>query len=701
MTTRRAARAFTVPLVLVLATVAGFVAGPAAPPSRAQTSSVNVTLLAQTPWTTPDDPDTREVESELRIALVATNTGLARVGDLDVAITLGPAVVSRFQFEATITEGPSSEAFSTAVPFVGRLDPGTARTLTVRLDMASVTAVSTEDSRVYPLRVEVRSGGVPVASLSTPAIHLVRTPEKPVRLAWWTEMSSSIAFDPQGRLVDPSLEAAVAPGGSLAAQLAAIGRLTDARGPRIPIDLAIEPVLLDQVAHLAAGYIRSDGTEVPGGEGTSATAAAFLEQLRSVAAAAEVQVSGQPFSGPSIPAMLAGELDAELTRQIDAGERTLDQVLGVSPASTVARPPGGLLDDDALDRLVANGVDAVLADADEVDRPAVGELGFAPLPTATIATGGGRSTMLVLPDPGTQDLFVRPDLLADPVRAAQTVLAYLAVIWKEQPNPPPQPDGTETIRGLAIAPPPSLPPTMWQPLLDRVSAAPFLTPEPAQNFVVDVSPAGDADALRAPDTGALGLEYAADIIRLRRGLAAYTSMLTEPSPVPARLRSNLLYATAREYLPPNEPAGRPWLDEVDAVTSAAFRSATPPAGQLFTFTAREGTIPLRMGDPGPVPLQVTVQLQASQFDFPSGDRQEVVLERPDQIVSFDVEAKVAGRNKIHVLVLAPSGQVINEQDIIVASTAVNRIALLITLGAAAMLLLLYGRRRARRKKLAS
>jgi hypothetical protein len=346
------------------------------------------------------------------------------------------------------------------------------------------------------------------------------------------------------------------------------------------------------------------------------------------------------------------------------------------------------------------GVTAVLADADEVDRPNIGELEFAPVPTATMSTSAGPTT-LVLPDPATQGLFSRPDLLTDPVRAAQIVLAQLAVIWKEEPSPPPQPDGTPTVRGLAIAPPSSLPPAMWDPLIQRIANAPFLVPTHAQDFVAQVSPAGPGAALRAPDTRTFTVAYASDVRSLRRDTAAYISMLTQRSPVPQRLRTDLLYATSLEYLEPNEPAGRAWLDEVRRVTGAAFRGTTPTVSQLFTFTSREGTIPLRMGDPGPVPLRVTVRLQSSQFEFPSGDRQEVVLERPDQIVSFDVVAKAAGRNPIQVLVLAPSGAIINQQTITVASTAVNRIALLITVAAAAGLVILYGRRRTRRKAAAA
>lgn len=697
MTTRGAVRALLVPFVLV-ATLASVVSGPR--PAHARSTTVDVTLLAQTPWTQPDDPQSRSVESGLRIAIVATNRGQARLGELDVTVTLGSSFLSRSEYETATAGGTFTAASTTTVPFGGHLEVGTARTFTVQVDMGSLPEVSGEDSRVYPLGVALRSQGTTVASLTSAAIHLVRAPEQPLRLGWWTEMSSPVAFDPQGRLSDQALEAAVRPEGSLGSQAAALETLIGTRGRQAAIDLVVEPALLEQLERMAAGYRRADGTEVPAGQGPAADAAWLIQRLRAVTAAPQVQVGLSPFAGPSIPAMLGSGLATELALQRDAGNRTLERVLGIDPTTLVVRPPGGFLDTDALERLVTWGADTVLADADEVNRPVVGELEFAPLPTAEIATPAGGAT-LVLPDPSTQRLFQRTDLLADPIRASQIVLGQLAVIWKEAPIPAPQPDGSPTVRGVAIAPPPGLPTTMWEPLLQRVANAPFLAPTHAQTFAQEVTSPREPTVLRAPDTLGFTVDYAAELLRLRRDATAYASMLVEPSSVPHRLRMDLLYAAAREYLTPNEPAGRPWLEAVDRVTGQAFDGATPRVSQVFTFTSREGTIPLVMGDPGPAPLRVTVLLQSSQFEFPAGDRQEIVLERPDQIVSFDVVAKAAGRNPIQVRVLAPSGEQINQQRITVASTAVNRIALLVTMVAALGLVVLYARRRIRRRKAAS
>jgi hypothetical protein len=171
--------------------------------------------------------------------------------------------------------------------------------------------------------------------------------------------------------------------------------------------------------------------------------------------------------------------------------------------------------------------------------------------------------------------------------------------------------------------------------------------------------------------------------------------------VPARLRSDVFTAEWNGYVGSNWVSGQPWLDAVSATTSAAFAGAQPQVNQVFTLTSREGTIPLRMGDPGDIPLEVDVQLNSSFFEFPNGDRQRVVLERPNQIVTFRIEAKASGQNPIEVVVQAPSGKVISDQRLVVRTTALNGIALRVTLAAAFLLVLLYARRWFRRRKIST
>jgi len=308
----------------------------------------------------------------------------------------------------------------------------------------------------------------------------------------------------------------------------------------------------------------------------------------------------------------------------------------------------------------------------------------------------------VLPDPTTQALFANADLLADPVRAAQMVLGQLAFIWKQEPVPDPP-----TQRGVAIAPPSTLPAEMWAPLLDRLAGAPFLKPVTLSQLVDQVTPdnPNGAGPLTAPSFPRFDDAYAADMARLSGDVSIVNSMLGPGSEEPTDLRRRLFTATEPTYL--SDPlAGRPWLSSVDATVSQAFAAVTPNLDNAhYTLTSHEGTIPLQMGDPGPNAYHVSLALSSQDFTFPDGDQQDVTVDRPGVIVSFRVTANSSGQNSIYLQVRDPNGRIVPVNNgstapiaIPVRTTAVNSIALLVTVAAALALVALYARRWFRRRR---
>ncbi len=677
MTPHRATRFLLILGLAVLAT-----AGPTGTPALAQGTSASVTLLAQTPWNSLEDP-------VLSVTVLATNNGFEPLAELEVELAIGPNYASRLQYEASLIDGPSYIVNAERSRFRGKMEPGESRTFTVALDLTETPGISQSESLVYPARISLLSGGESVGSLTTPLLFFFQDPEAPVLFSTWVELDAPVAFGPDGRLVDTGFEAALTAGGSLGAPVGALHSIQARAGSPSPVDVAVEPSLVEQARRMAAGYTRSDGTSVAAGEGGAATAELFLSQLANAVTSPGAQAVSMPFSGPSLPAMLAGGLDSALTRQVEIGDAIMRDALDVAPTSSIARPPDGHLSPEAVSWLATRGTNVVLADADAVERPAQ-EGGYAPPATAALASTAGTTT-LVLPDPGVQSLLSRPELVADPVRGAQAILGELAVIWKERPVPT-----APEVRGLALGLDSSLPPGIWEPLLTRLAGAPFLRMVHAQDLATGVNPAGTPTELTGVSQLVLPVEYASRLSSLEADLDAYASMLPDDEPVSERLQLDLLYAQAGEFVIDGAGGGA-WLDPVANTIHAAFRGTTPQVEQIFTLTSQEGTIPLRMGDPGPIPLRVTVMLQSSQFEFPEGARREVVLERPDQILTFPVLAKAAGRNPIRIMVLSPSGRVISQQDLVVQTTTVNTIALLVTGAAAGLLLLLYSRRWLRRR----
>lgn len=685
MRLRRAARAFLTLFLFILTCVGGGTGARAQAPSE-----ITLTLVSQTSFTTPEEP-------RLEITVRATNTGEDTIDDLTVGFTIGAPIRSRDQYESSLINGPGAfPPYATTFAKQDSLGPGQERLFTVRADLSDPAtvgaAVSPDDSLVYPARVDLRSRGVTAAVVDTALIHVVRPPEQPLLLSWWAEITGPIALDPQGRLADPAFEETIGPQGSLGAEVEALRRLVTDPTRRHRFDVVIEPAVVEQLARMADGYQRSDGSSVGRGRGGAADAATLLDSLRTVTSTPDVQVVAMPFAAPLLPSMLSSGLATDLERQEAAGRRVLDTYLGLVPTTEVARPPQGAMDDSAMGTLAERGVTTVLADADTVARPPQPN-SFAPPPVAVvIPTIGGNALQLVLPDPGADRLVRDPTLQADPVRVAQAVLGELATIWRESPVPVPP-----TVRGVALALPAGLSSGLYGPLTRRLTDASFLRGVTAPDLAAQIEPPGDAATLQFPSSTPFVRDYAEAIRQERRDVNAYRSMLVDPSAVPDRLDRNLLYAEAGQFVV-DEAAGRSWIDQVNSITEAVFAQAQPEGPQAFAFTARAGTIPVRMGDPGPVPLRVEVQLRSAWFRFPQGNTQLVTLDQTNQVVNFRVEATASSQgHSIEMIVSAPTGRALGKpQTLVVRSAAVNRIALYITIAAALGLVALWSRRLVRR-----
>jgi hypothetical protein len=140
-----------------------------------------------------------------------------------------------------------------------------------------------------------------------------------------------------------------------------------------------------------------------------------------------------------------------------------------------------------------------------------------------------------------------------------------------------------------------------------------------------------------------------------------------------------------------------WINAVNGVIDRTFARLAPDTSRVLTFTSRSGTIPLRMGDPGDRVMNVTVELASGRVEFLDDDRRSVRLDRADQVITFEAEVKAAGPSSIDVAVLSPNGVVIARGELIVRSTAINPIALVITIGAGLVLIGLWSRRLFRRR----
>jgi hypothetical protein len=338
-----------------------------------------------------------------------------------------------------------------------------------------------------------------------------------------------------------------------------------------------------------------------------------------------------------------------------------------------------------VDLLQSRGVTTILGAADSVERPP--QLNdFAPPPAATLSTTSAKHVSLLLPDPGAQALLTDSGLLEDPVLLAQVVLGELATIWRERPVPPP-----DVVRGLALDLFPDLPAGIWDQVVRRLAGAPFLKPVHAEDLPGGVLPPPLPARLGNASPEGFSPEYTNELSTTGRRVAAFGSIVEEPVGEADRLRRWLLYGEASQYVR-NEGSGRIWIDAVNGVIDRTFARLRPDTTRVLTLTSRSGTIPLRMGDPGDRVLDVKVVLASGRVDFLDGNVRTVRLDQADQVITFEVEVKAAGPSNIDVRVTSPNGAILSRSALVVRSTAVNPIALVITIGAGLVLVGLWSRR---------
>jgi hypothetical protein len=647
------------------------------PESAAQEPAVRLTLVAQTPWNST-------IERTLEVKVRAQNLSDQPLTDLSVGWTLWGPVFTRTDFEDSLSTDPESAVAIGGSTIIqeGAIEPGGSRVFTVRIPLES-DGISPTESLIYPLKIDLRTGFTSLAALRTPVIFLVRQPQTPLRLAWTFVLHEPVWFDPNGVFTSTSLERDLAQGGRLGGEIRALLAMTQDRA-QTPVDVAVSPVLLADLAQMRPGYAVIEGDkrrQVKEGTGGAASAAGAIADLRQIVAAPEVELSALPFAAPNLPSLAIGGLSPDLTTQLQQGKDSVETILGRRPLPGLLRPPGSALDPASLDHLAARGVQLLIVDPSTVP-PASQPLGFAPPPITSLRTSSGPVTALVS-DPNVEAMLSSDLVTEDPVRAAQAVLGELAAIWLEQPG---------VDRGMAITFPEEFHPSgaFFGQLVRGVAGAPWLRKSTASEMAEAFPPTSESK-LAATDPVTFPRTYADIIKQTRRWIETYRSMLVDESAEPDRLDTKLLLAESGQFLV-DQAAGLSFVGSAREEIGSVFGKVRPDTTQPITLTSSSGSgIPIPVTNGNREPLRVSVRLVSPHL---SGSPQSSMVLKADstQIVNFDVQLNTSGRFRVDVEVTSPTGRVINTGKLIVRSTAYNRFALLITIGAALLALLVWARR---------
>ncbi|MGH2554981.1 MAG: DUF6049 family protein [Actinomycetota bacterium] len=656
-------------LIVFLIVLTGFFEG--RPHAVAQeTSSVALKLLSQSAWTGERRP--------LVLSLQATNTSPVALDGLSLDIVVLAPATSRSLYELSLSSDATSVITGYPFPQEGLLQPGQSRTFRAEQEDLGVLTQRGE-SALYPLRVELRSQDIPLAVLRTPMVFLIEHPQVPLNLAWTWVLSEPLQYDPNGVFRPGTIEADIAPGGRLAAKVDALAQIRNH-----PVDVVVSSTLLDQLVRMSEGYriAGEDGEIRTVTEGTGAAAAAerMLASLRQVASKPTVEILTYPMGEPSLPALLRQGLATDLDRLVEEGRDQVASVLGRAVTSVVARPPGSALDRLTLPKLVGLGAGTTLVDPNFVAFPK-----FMAPPTIRL-TAGNSSLTAILPDPEVQGLIQTN--AADPRLAAQIALGEMAAIWLELP-------GTAG-RGTAVlfSENDTTPPSFYPSFAWLIRSSPWLSPLTASSFSQAIPPQVRRQ-VPARTYPSFPPQYVDRLERAKSSLAHFSLTIQEADPLIDQLRRNLLLAGSGAFL--SDPlSGQQFIGSVDRTARRVYERIGIATNVPLTLTSRAGFIPVTLENASDYTVTVVLQfISDRRLEFAGGSTRTIELPPRERTLTIGVRSLANGRIPIRVRLLTPGQsfpEVIAERALVVRSTAYNRLALFVTIGAALFLLAWWGRR---------
>jgi hypothetical protein len=292
-----------------IAAVPPLTAAPAADPDR----PVQISVGRLEPRTVTDG-------SRIQVSGTLTNTGATPIRDIIVRLQRGDVMTTRAELVAKDADPDQSDtAVGPWTPVRGILAPGEELPFSYAIDAEDLFL--TEDG-VYPLLVNVNAttdDGVAsrVGELSTYLVRRPAIPDEKTTVAWLWPITAHSSRSPAGGFANDDLARSVSPGGRLDEALAVIERLPGNREgseerPLLPVTLAIDPALVEELGIMAEGPYTVGRDDTPG-QGTDA-AAAYLDRLRALAAVHPVVAL--PYGDVDADALESVGLDDVLTRSL-------------------------------------------------------------------------------------------------------------------------------------------------------------------------------------------------------------------------------------------------------------------------------------------------------------------------------------------------------------------------------------------------
>jgi hypothetical protein len=462
----------------------------------------------------------------------------------------------------------------------------------------------------------------------------------------------------------------------------------------VPVTWAIDPMLVDDVDAMRNGYeIQGVSASKPTTGKGSGSAKNWLAALR--AATDGASVVPLPYGDPDVVAAVRNGLSTLVGVAATAGRSLLEQLIPGAVLLDTGWPPGGLVDQHAVDALFSDGATSLVL-SDAALPPLVTPNETPSSRASLVTTAGDIPTALsdsILSDAVSEGAASG----ADSAVALQRFLAETLMIEAEAPSDQ---------RSILIAPA-----SRWDPsasyaaaLLADTGKAPWLEPTTLTSILAERP---DTSVERQPlvyDSGSRGTElpatYLHEVGEWQHELSELTNILPPGDSETRPLSTGLLRSLSTAWR--GVPAIRHgWLDAYStalrAMTSGVHIVSQP--GSTVTLTGHGGKVPVTIANNLAAPARITVQLDANQrLTLPGNGKVAVTIPAGQQTtVDVHASAKTSGVFSLAVQLLTPNGEKYGTPvQLFVRSTVYGTITLVITGVATAALLVAVAIRLTRR-----
>jgi hypothetical protein len=269
--------------------------------------------------------------------------------------------------------------------------------------------------------------------------------------------------------------------------------------------------------------------------------------------------------------------------------------------------------------------------------------------------------------------------------AAHRFLAELTIMWLESPS---------IQRGVVVHLPADaeIDPGVVALALGALADGQAVRAVTVHQLFQDVPPPADgpASVATAPHETGGGLSAVAPALRSARSRVAGLGALLDDPTVSASLEQSLLLSTG-SGTPDDQRAA--YVGRADTALDSVSGAVTLPSEFRITLTSRSSTIPVTLSNLSDQELNVRVELESDQLEFPEGDVLTATLV-PESTTRIEVpvRTRTSGAFTLDITVTSPDGSIVLDRSTFdVRSTAISGVGIFLSIGAGLFLALWWAR----------